>query len=117
MGRQVEATLQSAAASLKLPPWPAAATAACPAAEQLLARRFGKLCRLLSGLAAFADCLPATRLQALALQRLIPQVRSRVCPTVYACSPVRPPASVCRLLARTQRIALWQAPAPASFLR
>ena len=58
---------------MKLPPWPSAATAACTPAEMLLARRFGKLCRLLASLAAFSDCLPSRSLQAMALQRIIPQ--------------------------------------------
>ena len=74
MLRQAEARLQVAAAAVKLPPWPSAATAACVPAEVLLARRFGKLCRLLASLAAFSECLPSRSLQAIALQRIIPQV-------------------------------------------
>ena len=74
MLRQAETRLQAAASSVKLPPWPSAATAACMPAELLLARRFGKLCRLLASLAAFLECLPSRSLQAMALQRIIPQV-------------------------------------------
>ena len=69
--------LEGAVDNLALPPWPPAAVGAWPPAGLLLARRFGRGCRLLASVAAFEGVLARPLLQELALQRILArQVRA-----------------------------------------
>lgn len=72
--RAVTAKLQAAAQTVKLPPWPSAATQACPYAHELLARRYGKAVRLLRSIAAFVGTLPRATLTNIAFNTILPQV-------------------------------------------
>ncbi|KAK9800230.1 hypothetical protein WJX73_001691 [Symbiochloris irregularis] len=76
--KAVTSKLQAAARALQLPPWPQAATQACPAAGDLLARRFGKACRLLKGLAAFEGTLARGTLKGMAWSSILPQVMPHI---------------------------------------
>jgi hypothetical protein len=67
----VRERLEATVAALRLPPWPPAAAGAWRRGALLLARRFGRGCRLLRALGAFEGVLARPLLLELALARLL----------------------------------------------